>query len=343
MNMDPIKTKMVETAFQSRALIYTLESLPLPMLYELITGQKRTTPDPELQKKIVEKAQALLALDSKEYVELGLPIKDLVEKQPHKHLKRWLKILGDGTLSFWRRRNNKTQVFSSKVKNLDEFPEYYRRNFHHQTDGYFTEESASMYEHQVEILFRGLADPMRRRLLKPLLKKLKNKKKPRILDLACGTGAFTQMIRQALPNAEITAVDISPAYLQHAKKRFANDPNINFLIGKSEDLPFKDQSFDAVVCVFLHHELPRKVREKSLDESLRVCKKSGFWGMVDSIQLGDDEDLDWAISEFPKNFHEPFFTNYIKNSLIDYLSTKHGHRKFKKEIHMLSQVLYSDK
>jgi hypothetical protein len=33
--------------------------------------------------------------------------------------------------------------------------------------------------------------------------------------------------------------------------------------------------------------------------------------MVDSIQTGDNMNLDWAIQRFPVDFHEPFFKNYI--------------------------------
>ena len=42
------------------------------------------------------------------------------------------------------------------------------RNFHHQTDGYLSDFSASIYDLQVEILFNGSADSMRRRIIKPI-------------------------------------------------------------------------------------------------------------------------------------------------------------------------------
>ncbi|MDQ3341910.1 MAG: class I SAM-dependent methyltransferase, partial [Myxococcota bacterium] len=48
------------------------------------------------------------------------------------------------------------------------FPAYYRRNFHWQTDGYFSEHSAEVYELGVELLFRGTADVMRRQIIPPI-------------------------------------------------------------------------------------------------------------------------------------------------------------------------------
>ncbi len=337
-----LKKSTARSVGQARALLYTLESLPLPVLHRLIAGVDRRLPSEEDQRHIINKARQLLAVDADDFVELNLPLQLLAPENPGQHFPRWMQIMGDSTLAFWRRRNSETQAFSSKVKNLDEFPDYYQRNFHHQTDGYLTEKSAAFYEHQVELLFRGLADPMRRRLLKPLVESLQNKKRPKILEIACGTGSFTQSILGALPNAHVTAIDLSPAYIQYAKKRFIKNPNVDFVVMDAEKLPFKANSFDAVVSVFLHHELPQNVRQNVINESLRVAGSKGFWGMVDSIQLGDDPQLDWAIKEFPKNFHEPFFTNYIKNPVFDYLQTHHGKRNFKEKIYLLSKVIHSD-
>src|SRR5580658_7183348 len=42
------------------------------------------------------------------------------------------------------------------------YPRYYLQNFHYQTDGYLSRHSAELYDHQVEVLFGGGADAMRR-------------------------------------------------------------------------------------------------------------------------------------------------------------------------------------
>ena len=55
-----------------------------------------------------------------------------------------------------------------KVVVKDRYPAYYRRTFHWQTDGYFTEHSAEVYELGVELLFRGTADVMRRQIIPPV-------------------------------------------------------------------------------------------------------------------------------------------------------------------------------
>jgi hypothetical protein len=78
------------------------------------------------------------------------------------------------------------------------------QNFHHQTNGYLSDLSANLYDLQVEILFGGLADAMRRYILAPLKRGLAKfqslpQKQIRILDVAYRTGLTLKMIRAALP------------------------------------------------------------------------------------------------------------------------------------------------
>ena len=56
---------------------------------------------------------------------------------------------------------------------LASYPVYYRQNFHFQSDGWLTHESARRYEGQVEALFAGAAAPMRRRALSLLAQALR--------------------------------------------------------------------------------------------------------------------------------------------------------------------------
>lgn len=299
-----------------------MESLPLPYLNQAITGQSAYIPSPNEINTVLKSAEKLLREDNQDMLDGIYPLKALLpDNKFPKHLIQFAEIISDSVLASWRRRMGETKKFNKKLKReLNLYPEYYRRNFHHQTDGYLSPKSAELYEHQVEILFHGLANPMRRRILKPMKKKLNPSRGPlKILELGAGCGTFTRLLGYAFPTAHITALDISPYYLQHARKKYYYKKNIDFVQGKAEDLNFKDQSFDAVISVFLLHELPAEIREKVLKESLRVLKPDGFWGHLDSLQLKDTPDLDWALESFPINFHEPFYKNYISTPLKETL------------------------
>lgn len=63
-----------------------------------------------------------------------------------------------------------TEVRQSDAADPKRFPAYYRQNFHYQTDGWLSEDSAEIYDHQVEALFTGAAGAMRRGALAELAK-----------------------------------------------------------------------------------------------------------------------------------------------------------------------------
>ena len=50
----------------------------------------------------------------------------------------------------------------------NKYPDYYLQNFHYQSDGWLSQKSAELYDYQVESLFLGSADAMRRQILVPI-------------------------------------------------------------------------------------------------------------------------------------------------------------------------------
>lgn len=60
-------------------------------------------------------------------------------------------------------------------RNANRYPDYYLQNFHYQSGGWFTDESAELYDTQVEALFSGTADAMRRAALAEIARELKGR------------------------------------------------------------------------------------------------------------------------------------------------------------------------
>ena len=63
---------------------------------------------------------------------------------------------------------SRTERAARRAATQQHYPEYYRRKFHFQSDGYLSEASAERYDYQVEVLFGGGAAAMRRQALVPL-------------------------------------------------------------------------------------------------------------------------------------------------------------------------------
>jgi ubiquinone/menaquinone biosynthesis C-methylase UbiE len=194
------------------------------------------------------------------------------------------------------------------------FPPYYRQNFHFQSGGWFTEESAARYEGQVEALFAGAAGPMRRRALSLLARAWADRdhRGLALLDLACGSGAFLENLVRAFPRARLLGVDLSESYLKETR-RVSGVTALS--LANAERLPFADASLDAVTCVYLFHELPPRVRRTVAAEIARVLKPGGLLALADSVQPADEPRLERLLEAFPAYFHEPFYASYGQTDL----------------------------
>lgn len=234
------------------------------------------------------------------------PFEVVRPRNPVKHVKLLPKLIID-SLKISRRRK------TMKVKDFDppaDAPDYLKRNYHFQTDGYFSEESADFYEHQVEILFSGTAAPMRRMLIKAIKDKMGPRYRPlKILEIGAGVGSATIDFSKSFNFERYVVSDVSESYLSKAKER-CDDDRLEFVQSPAEDLPFEDGSFDIVFSVFLFHELPRKVRDKVIQEANRVLGPGGIIGICDSLQKDDVPELNRVLEDFPKDYHEPFYKDY---------------------------------
>lgn len=214
-----------------------------------------------------------------------------------------------------RRRTAHQEVLASQPRGR--YPRYYLQNFHYQTDGYLSSRSAELYDQQVEVLFGGAADAMRRQALVPVGRVLAERgvRRATLLDLACGTGRFLREVKANYPKLAVIGLDLSPYYLEEAGKRLAPWSGVDLVAAPAEAAPLPDASVDVVTCIYLLHELPAKQRRAVAGEIARLLKPDGAAILVDSLQLGDEPDYDALIEYFPRAFHEPYYAGYAREDL----------------------------
>lgn len=111
--------------------------------------------------------------------------------------------------------------------------------------------------------YRGMASINQ----KLLTKNLPRKKNIKILDAGCGPGSALLYLKKF---GKVTGVDISDQALRYAEKRA---PVIK---GDIMNLPFKNESFDLVVCLDVLYHKWVKDEKKAISEFYRVLKKDGF-------------------------------------------------------------------
>lgn len=111
-----------------------------------------------------------------------------------------------------------------------------------------------------------------------------------VLELACGTGIVTRVLRNQLPaTVRLVATDLNEPMMRHAAGKFTKDEAIEWKQADATALPFEEQSFDAVVCQFGLMFFPDKAA--SAREALRVLKPGGVflfnvWDALEENPLG---------------------------------------------------------
>jgi trans-aconitate methyltransferase len=70
---------------------------------------------------------------------------------------------------------------------------------------------------------------------------------PNILELACGPGNVTRLLKLRFPESEITAIDLAPQMIEIASTHL---PDVDFLVMDVRDISIIPVKFDAIMCSF---------------------------------------------------------------------------------------------
>jgi ubiquinone/menaquinone biosynthesis C-methylase UbiE len=78
----------------------------------------------------------------------------------------------------------------------------------------------------------------------------KYKEGEQVLDLGCGTGSLTYALAKRVQYQTIVGVDLSEAYVEHARS-LTDNPQIEFRVGSATEIPLPDNSVDRVLSLLL--------------------------------------------------------------------------------------------
>ena len=156
---------------------------------------------------------------------------------------------------------------------------------------------ASKYDRMNHGMSLGIDRLWRRRFVRRLAKKLPEK--AAVLDLACGTGDLTKALSEK--GYQVTGLDISSEMMAIGREKCRYlSPKPNFVLGSAEQIPFPDDTFDAVTIAFGLRNFDHRAR--CLAEIRRVLKPGGQLAV-----------LEFAV---PRNRHwNKIYLFYFKNIL----------------------------
>lgn len=120
---------------------------------------------------------------------------------------------------------------------------------------------------------------------KKVVKMVSDKNPSTILDVATGTGDLAIALAKKNPQAEITGFDLSQGMLEHGRKKIKDknlDHQIQMIQGDAENMPFEDNSFDAITVAFGIRNFENL--ENGLREIHRVLKPGGSFVILEFSQ-----------------------------------------------------------
>jgi ubiquinone/menaquinone biosynthesis C-methylase UbiE len=204
-------------------------------------------------------------------------------------------------------------VESDRFRQPDlQYPDYYQsQNFHGIKNGYLNADAAVSYDPITQYVL----PPNEALVRQGLIQRIQSKPR-RILDLGCGTGSTTLLLKQAFPQAEVIGLDLSPYMLVMADHKARNTKlDIQFQHGKAEQTGFPDASFDLVTASLLFHETPPAVSREILRECFRLLKVGGEVAILDGNQATLRQTA-W-LTEI---FEEPYIKDYAAGSVDAWMS-----------------------
>jgi ubiquinone/menaquinone biosynthesis C-methylase UbiE len=210
------------------------------------------------------------------------------------------------------------------------YPNYYINcNFHGIEKGYLNPEAAVTYDPVTQYALPPNETWIREGLVEAI-----GGQPRRILDLGCGTGSTTLMLKEKFPEAEVIGLDLSPYMLVMADyKAKQENIDIEWIHAKAEATGFPDAQFDLVTMSLLFHETPILVSEAILKECFRLLIPGGQAIVLD----GNQKTL--RHTEWLNNiFEEPYIDRYASGSVDAWMGAAGFFEVKTEDLWMIHQV-----
>lgn len=92
-----------------------------------------------------------------------------------------------------------------------------------------------------------------------------------LLDCGCGTAPMLTLLYEKYPDKHYTGIDLTPKMIEVAKAKKMK--NVELIVGDCENLPFAENSFDAVICSESFHHYPNP--QDFFNSVYRVLRPNG--------------------------------------------------------------------
>ncbi len=162
-------------------------------------------------------------------------------------------------------------------------PDYARHEVHLQPGGYVGDELGGyLFHYGTNNFYHGLND--QDQFHRGVAERVEPPEGPlaRIVDLGCGVGQLTVVLKERFPQAETHGVDVGAPMLRYAHRRAVDlGVDVHFRQALAHRTGFADGSVDLVTAYILFHEVPAEVGREIVAEAYRILRPGGVFEVFD--------------------------------------------------------------
>lgn len=133
-------------------------------------------------------------------------------------------------------------------------------------------------------------DPQRKQLIPcfddfysiPIALLESEKDTPSILDIGAGTGLLSAFVKEKMPNAAITLIDLSEKMMDVAKERFKNEERMEYILADYTEYKF-DKTYDFVISSLSIHHLTDEEKQKLYATIFSILNDGGIFINADQV------------------------------------------------------------
>ncbi|MDD3905475.1 MAG: class I SAM-dependent methyltransferase [Candidatus Omnitrophica bacterium] len=144
-----------------------------------------------------------------------------------------------------------------------------------------------------------------------------NSKKPKIIDLGCGTGNITKAVKERYPAARVVCLDMAQNMIDMAKAKLKGHKDVEYWVGDICKYDYSNKP-DAVISSLVLHHLDKKNKKLFYRKIFNALPRGGVFYSADFV-LPSSDYLAKAYIEKWKRFMRKSFSPAQINDIL----TKH--------------------
>jgi len=141
--------------------------------------------------------------------------------------------------------------------------------------------------------------------------------KPKILELGCGPGNVTRLLKLRFPESQITAVDLAPQMIEIAQKQL---PDVDFVVMDVRDISIIPVRFDAIMCSFCLPFLSKSDAAKLITDCSVHLVSGGV--LYISTMEGNEQRAGFETTSF--SGESEIYFNYHQQQVLENAFAKSG-------------------